>query len=138
MRTEQSFDMTLVDFQAAVKDEKQWLVEQLEHTASWHEFRQQRYPHDEDAAGCAQALHELAALIKSLPLTHPLFLKLAEINHLYWQESDVAGLGKWLNETRCVLMQVCFSSSETPRTMIERLVKFTDDAQMAVSSKSLA
>jgi len=121
--------MTIPDLYSAAKDEKEWLIEELQHSASWIEFRQQKHSDDEHDTSCAQALYELVEAINSLPLTHPLFWKLAEINHLYLQESDVVGLGNWLNETKCLLMQVCFSSFATPNALIERLVELAEEAQ---------
>ena len=121
--------MTIPDFQAAARDEKNWLLDEVEESASWYAFRTGNFHSDQQVADCAAALYELAEVIKSLPITHPLFLRLAEINSLYWQESDVFGLGNWLNETKCLIRQVCFSSFATPDDFIERLAELTEKHQ---------
>lgn len=121
--------MTLPDFHSAAREEKEWLVDELEHSASWYVFRTEKCCNDEHDADCARALYELAEVIRALPLTHPLFLKLAEINCLYLQEADVVGLGNWLNETKCLMKQICFSSFKKPKDLVERLVELTDEHQ---------
>ena len=119
--------MSVPGFPSAVKDEKEWLVEEIERSASWHEFRAEKYRDEERTAGCAQALYELADAVRALPLTHPLFLKLAEINYLYWREADVVALGSWLNKTKTLIMRVCFSSFLTPKDLIKLLVELADE-----------
>ena len=73
---------------------------------------------------------ELAKFVNALPVSHPVFFKLAAISASYLQQADVVGLGYWLNETKCLMKQICFSSFQTPEDLIERLVELTDQNQV--------
>ena len=122
--------MTITDLHSAARAEKEWLVEELTQAASWHALRAKEYRSGECDAGCAKALRELAKFVNALPVSHPVFLKLAEISDCYLQQADVVGLGYWLNETKCLMRQICFSSFQTPEDLIERLVELTDQNQV--------
>lgn len=122
--------MTITDFHSAARAEKEWLVEELTQAASWHALRAKRYRGGECDAGCAEALRELAKFVNAMPVSHPVFFKLAEISDFYLQQADVVGLGYWLNETKCLMKQICFSSFQTPEDLIERLIELTDQNQV--------
>ena len=121
------------DVHSPVEDEREWLVETLEHSASWHAIKATMYLDDWHKASCARSLYELAEVIRALPPTDPLFRKLAEVDRLYWEEADLAGLGTWLNEIKRLSMQVCFPFFETPNDIIERLAELTDEKQTGMS-----
>jgi hypothetical protein len=93
------------------------------------------YLDDRHKASCAQSLYELADVIRAFPLAHPLFGKLAKVDHLYWLEADIAGLGTWLNEIKDLMAQVCCPFSETPKDIIERPAEFTDEKQTEISMR---
>lgn len=118
--------MNLLDCPTAAREEKQWLVDEIEEIASWCALKAARCTGDASDALCVEALHELAAAVRALPLSHPLFLKLAETTQLYIQDADIPGLGNWLNETKYLISRSWADSSGKPGDFLQRLAALTD------------
>ena len=43
------------------------------------------------------------------------------------EENDIVGLGSWLNKTKDLIKQICSTSHNTPKDLINHLVELTDE-----------
>jgi hypothetical protein len=117
--------MSLLNRSAAGREEKQWLVEEIEGIASWCALKASKCRNTDDAL-CVDALHGLAAAVRALPANDPLFLKLAETTRLYLQDADIPGLGNWLNETKYLISRGWVASSDDPQDLLQQLAALAD------------
>ncbi|MGD8852346.1 MAG: hypothetical protein PVI28_08045 [Gammaproteobacteria bacterium] len=117
--------MSLLNSPAAAKEEKQWLVEEIENIAAWWALKAGKC-RDVSEARCVDALQDLAAAVRALPLSDPLFLKLAETTQLYIEDADISGLECWLEETKHLISRGWVDSSDKPKDLLQRLAALTD------------
>jgi hypothetical protein len=112
--------MNIQDF-ASTRDQKRWLVEQLEHAAAWRELKAERYPDDSRNAQCAATLHHMATTVKALPATHELFRQLARIASL---EDSIRE--RCLDEVNHLISRAGLSSPNSAQVVVQRLIEITD------------
>jgi hypothetical protein len=105
----------------STEDQKQWLVDKLESTASWREMKAQQYPEDSRNASCAETLFDVAAAVKDLPDSHELFRKQVSIDYVNESVRE-----HWLDEMNSMISRAGFNSPVNPQDFIRQLLEFTD------------
>jgi hypothetical protein len=112
---------------SAAQEEKDWLVGEIEDIAAWLTLKVGTCCGTPRSVGSVQSLHALAAAVRDLPVSDPLFAKLAHMTQTYMQNADISGLGDWLNETKSLLSTESPKSDSEPEDLIRRLLVLTDD-----------
>jgi len=101
--------------------QKDWLVDTIAGAASWSGYLATLLPGDRRNARSSRLLLGLADAVKALPVAHPLFAKLDQIDH-----ADTAVRGRWLEEVRLEISYIGLFSDATTKEAIRRLEEITD------------
>jgi hypothetical protein len=101
--------------------QKDWLVDTIAGAASWSGYLATLLPGDHRNARSSRLLLGLADAVKALPVAHPLFAKLNQIDH-----ADTAVRDRWLDEVRLEISYIGLFSDATTREAIRRLEEITD------------
>jgi hypothetical protein len=100
---------------------KVWLVDEITGTANWCHHVAGLFPDDTRSLRCCDALKALADAIEALPVTHPLFGKLAQIS-----STDPLTHERWLDEVRLEFSSIGYLTNDSAPHAIEKLIAITD------------
>jgi hypothetical protein len=106
---------------SAFGEYKNWLVEELQEKSQWCGQVSNLFGDDSRSLRCSDTLKILADVVRTLPETHPLFGKLAQIGHL-----DAVTRERWLDEVRLEFANIGWLSQLGPDDSIRRLFDITD------------
>jgi hypothetical protein len=104
-------------------DPKRWLVGELTGKAVWYRRVASLFPNDERSMRCSNTLQMLAAAVKALPDTHPLFDLLEQIDHV---GDEVHA--RWLSELCLEFSHIAWFSPSSTQQAIKQLMEITDDS----------
>jgi hypothetical protein len=103
-------------------DAKRWLVSEISWKAAWYRQVASLFSNDERSVRCANTLSMLAAAVKALPVTHPLFKLLDQISYV---DSEIHA--RWLSELCLEFAHIAWSSPGSTQQAITRFMEITYD-----------
>jgi hypothetical protein len=101
---------------------KHWLVGEITGKAAWYRHMASLFPDDQHCSHCSHTLKRLAAAVKALPDTHPLFTMLEQIHHV-----DDRIHARWMDELCLEFSHIAWHSPECTQRAIQQLVEITSD-----------
>jgi len=103
-------------------DAKRWLVGEITWKAAWYRHVASLFPNDERCNRCSNTLTMLAAAVKSLPVSHPLFKIIDEVSYV---DSDIHA--RWLSELCLEFAHIAWFSHNDTQQAVKRLMEITYD-----------
>lgn len=100
---------------------KEWLVDEITGKACWCGYVATLFPNDQRSTHCCDTLQQLAAAVKALPDTHPLFRLMEQIDRL---DGDVRL--RWLDEMDLEFSHIGWLSDAAAQQAIQQLIKITE------------
>jgi hypothetical protein len=110
-----------MDTQSSLES-KNRLVEEINGKAAWYRRVASADPDDRHCSHCSSTLRKLAAAVKALPDSHPLFARLERIN-----DTDDRFHARWVDELCLEFSHVAWHSAESTQRAIKQLIEITDD-----------
>jgi hypothetical protein len=104
-------------------DAKSWLVGEITWKAAWYRSVASIFPDDERCIRCSKTLGMLAAAVKALPHSHPLFRIIEQI--------DRAGdeiHARWLSELCLEFAHIAWFTPANTEQAINQLMQITYDS----------
>jgi hypothetical protein len=104
-------------------DPKRWLVGEIAWKAAWYGQVARLYSGDERCVQCAKTLNMLAATIRALPKSHPLFKIVEQINRV-----EPEAHARWLSELCLEFAHIAWFPPENTGAAIRQLMEITYDS----------